>query len=187
MTLLDSAPVQPSGPGGRGTRLVSAVLAVALVAALVALVLVWREWDQASDRGDDLGNAIEVVDDTADEAEAAAREAAVRMTTYDYQTLEKDFAWIDQIGTDKFEKDFAVSSKPFKRAILVTRTQAQGEVAVSAARLTDEDRAVVVLFVDQILVDRSSNRPKRAEVRLEIRLVEQDGRWLVDEIDNLSG
>ena len=37
----------------------------------VALVFVWREWDQASDRSEDVGHAIDVLADPADEAEAA--------------------------------------------------------------------------------------------------------------------
>jgi len=186
VTLLDSAPAQPPRPGGRGTAVVVAVLATALVAALIALALVWREWDQASDRSDDLGHAIEVVDDPADEAEAAAREAAVRMTTYDYHSLKQDFAWIDEIGTEQFRRDFTLASKPVRRVIEATRTQAQGEVMASEVRLDDEEHATVVLFVDQILVDRSSSRPKLDQVRLRISMVRQDGRWLVAEIEPFS-
>jgi Mce-associated membrane protein len=161
-------------------------LVLALVVALVALVLVGREWDQAGDRSDDVGHAIDVVADPADEAEAAAREAAVRMTTYDFQTLEEDFSWIDQVGTERFRKDFTRASKPVQRAIRLTRTEAEGEVMASAVRLVDETHATVVLFVDQLLVDRSSPEPKLDPIRLRIKLVEDDGRWLVDRIESFG-
>ncbi len=183
MTLVDSAPTPPSRPGGRGTGWLVPALAGGLVIALVALAFVWREWDQASDRSDDVGHAIDVLADPADEAEAAGRNAAVKMTTYDYQSLEEDFAWIDQIGTEEFRKDFALASKPVQRAIRLTRTQAQGEVLASAVRLDDATHATVVLFVDQLLVDRSSNRPKLDTIRLQIELVNDDDRWLVDQIE----
>lgn len=186
MTLLDSAPAQPTRPGEGGTRLVVPALVLALLVALVALALVWREWDQASERSDDVAHAIDVVADPADEAEAAAREAAVRMTTYDYQTLEKDFAWIDRIGTEEFREDFAALSKSVKKAVRVTRTQAQGEVMASAVRLDDETHATVVLFVDQLLVDRSSSRPKLDTIRLRIEMVNQADRWLVAEIESFE-
>lgn len=186
MTLLAGPPAQPSRPGRRGMSWLVLALCGALVVALVALAFVWREWDQAGDRGDDVGHAIDVLTDPADEAEAAARDAAVKMTTYDYRTVEKDFAWIDRIGSEKFEKDFSVSSRPVKRAIRVTRTQAQGEVMASVVRLKDEDHAHVLLFVDQLLVDRGSAQPKLDTIRLRIDMVRQDGRWLVDRIESFE-
>lgn len=161
-------------------------LAAALVVALVALVLVWWAWDQASERSDDVGHAIDVLSGPVEEAEAAARDAAVRMTTYDFRTVGKDFAWIDQIGTDRFEEDFTLSSRPVKRAIRITQTTAQGEVMASAVRMEDEEHAVAVLFVDQLLVDRTSDEPKLDTIRLRIELVREDGRWLVDRIESFE-
>jgi Mce-associated membrane protein len=161
-------------------------LVVALVVALVALALVWREWDHASERSDDVAHAIDVVADPADEAEAAARDAAVRMSTYDYQTLDKDFAWIDRIGTDQFREDFSVLSKSVKKVVRVTRTQAQGEVMASAVQLDDETHATAIVLVDQLIADRSTPPLKRAQLRLGIKLVRQGDRWLVDEIETFS-
>ena len=44
-------------------------------------------------------------------AEKAARDAVTRMTTYSYRTVEEDFAWVDEAGTEKFQENFAGASE----------------------------------------------------------------------------
>ena len=93
LTLLDNAPTPPSRPGGRGTGWLMPALAVALVVSLVGLAFVWREWDQADDRGDDVGHAIGVLEDPADEAEAAARERRLGLWALPAQDRRAPWEW----------------------------------------------------------------------------------------------
>lgn len=154
------------------------VLALALVAALVALGLVWRGWQHQRDLAD-----------AGDEAEAAARSAIVAMTSYDYTSLDADFAWVDTAGTAAFRTRYADASAPIKKLILGIKAHAEGAVIASAATVKDTDHATVLLFVDQEISHPGQAKQPPEQPRVTMSMVRQGGRWLVDdvEIKSLTG
>lgn len=166
----------PAPKRGR-MRAVVIVLVLALVAALVALGLVLRDLR----REQDLRKAGE-------QADKAARAAVVAMTTYDYQSLDDDFGWVDSAGTAAFRKQYAEISAPIKKLVLELKAKATGTVIASAPKVDDADHVEVLLFVDQRITDPGDAKPSLDQPRVTMSMVRSDGRWLVDDVElkNLS-
>lgn len=155
---------------------------VALTTALVVALVVGD--GTASRPGDQPQVAARAAAGT--EAEQAAREAVVAMTTYDAATAEEDFAWAEQIGTPAFRETFAPATADLVDLVTQLGSSATGTVLASAATVRDTEHVEVLLFVDQEITAPGSP-PRLEEQRVRMQMVRSEGRWLVDEveIDNL--
>ena len=170
-------------------QLVVVGLATLLVMSLVALLVVVLLWQTDQDDAS-RGESAVALAEAGKAADKAARRAVVRMTSYDYRTLEEDFAWVDEAGTEHFQEQYAEVSEPIKKLVAQLRAKAAGTVVASAPRAKDEDHVTVLLFVDQEITNpgNGSTGPQRGldQPRVIMRMVREDGRWLVDDVD-LSG
>jgi Mce-associated membrane protein len=164
------------------SRIVAGALAVALVASLVTVVLLWRDRDDAEDRA----SRSEALVDAELAAEGAARAAVTRMTTYDFRTVEDDFSWIDEAGTDKFRTTFTDAARPVIAYIRSVKATAEGTVVDSAATAADPDHVKVLLYVDQQIRSRGRKGADVDQPRITMQMVRQGGEWLVDEVDVVS-
>ena len=151
------------------------VLVVLLVAAVVALVLLWRQ-------NGDLAEAKDLAAAEQSATEAATR-IAVSMTSYDYRSVDKDFAWIDEDGTSTFQRTFSESTKPIRQLITRTRATATGKVTDAAGTADDVDHVEVLLFVDQELKRAGDSRSSVDSNRVVMTMVRSGGRWLVDDVE----
>ena len=151
------------------------VLVALLVTALVAVVVLWRENADLTDSQD-----LAVAEQTATEE---ASRIAVAMTTYDYRSVEKDFAWIDEDGTDRFQDTFSESTKPIRQLVTRTRATATGKVSDAAGTAEDPDHVEVLLFVDQVLKRSGDSRSSVDSNRVVMQMVYRGGRWLVDDVE----
>jgi len=156
----------------KGARTLVIVLVVALVAALVALALVATDAKRQRDEAD-----------AGEAAQKAARAAVVAMTTYDYATIDDDFAWVDDAGTAKFRKQYAEVSAPITKLVVELKAHAKGTVVDSAVRVEDGEHATVLLFVDQTLTNPGQKQPGLDQPRITMKMVKEDGDWLVDEVE----
>jgi len=161
------------------TRLLVGGLVVALVASLVALVLVWRDADDAHERAD----AAAAMADAGVAAEKVAADAIVRMTTYNFRTVEDDFGWVDEVGTSKFRDNYAAVSRDTVAIVRSMRAKAKGVVVDSSATVADDDHVKVLLFVDQTIRAEGTPELKFEQTRVTMQMVDQDGKWLVDEVE----
>ena len=93
---------------GRTQRLVTLMLAVALAVALIAVVMLWRDRDELVGRVEQAEHRPSAAVATA--AETAARDAVTRMTTYSHETVDEDFSWVDDAGTEEFQRTFTAAS-----------------------------------------------------------------------------
>lgn len=172
-------------------QLVVAGLGTLLLLTVVALLVVVALWQTDRDDADRADQALIRVE-AGDGAEAAARKAVVAMTSYRYQSVEEDFSWVDEAGTDKFQKQYAEVSKPIMELVVKLKARASGSVVASAPIVHDADHVTVLLFVDQELTSRgASGQPSRGldQPRVTMSMVREEGRWLVDsvEIKSLGG
>jgi len=175
-----SRETQPTAPARRGVPLwLPTLLALALAAALVAAGLLWRADDQH--RRDAAGNAALI--EAGAEANAAAEQAAVAMTTYDYRTVEEDFAWVDTAGTEEFKQYFSKISLPSINLVKTLQASAQGEVIDSGVEIEDATHVKVVLFVDQRITGQDEGTSEPDQSRVTMHMVEQGGVWLVDKVE----
>jgi Mce-associated membrane protein len=159
----------------------ASLLSMSLVALLV-VVLLWQTDDDDAKAGD-RAVALAAAGRAADKA---ARAAVVEMTSYDYRTVTKDFAWVDDAGTAKFQKQYAEISAPIKKLVVQLEATAKGTVVASAPLVKDSRHVTVLLFVDQQISNPGSGSagPQRGldQPRVTMQMVRQDGRWLVDQV-----
>lgn len=194
-------------------RKLTAGLAAALVAALIGVVVLWLDRDDTSSGTDVGASATEAPPTSAPadgaspsgepslapgelpagdpdelvpagvDAEVAARDAVTRMTTYDWSTVDDDFAWVDDAGTDKFRTYFEGASRDAKAAITALKASATGTVVDSAPKVVDATHVRVLLFVDQEIRAEKQKGSKLDQPRVTMSMVLVDGRWLVDAVN----
>ena len=172
-------PARLDGPARHGVPLwVPLALAVALGGALVAAGLVWH-----ASRDHETETAAQTLISAGTDAQAAAEAAAVSMTTYDYRTVDQDFAWIDTAGTEDFKKYFSGISAPAIKLVKQLQAAAQGSVLDSGVDVEDATHVKVVLFVDQTITGKAEGTSAPDQSRIVMYMVLQDGRWLVDRME----
>lgn len=155
-------------------RLAGTLVSLALVALVVALVALWLRYDdlreQRDDHAADLSQAREV-----------AYDAALDMSTWDHRTVDQDFAWVQEYGTEEFQSVMDEETlAQTKSAIRETRQRAEAEVVRIAAERNEDDTITVLAFVNQ-RVTVGSEPPAAEGIRLEMEMVEQDGEWRLQE------
>jgi Mce-associated membrane protein len=105
------------------------------------------------------------------------------MTSYDHRSVEEDFSWIQEDGTEKFEKTFEETTRPIRTLIRRTRASAEGTVTEAAGDARDADHVTVVMFVDQTLTRAGDREPALDSSRVVMEMVREDGDWLVDQVE----
>jgi Mce-associated membrane protein len=158
----------------RGPTRLTIGLCAALLVLLAAAVVLAVMWSGA--RGDAGLRQAE------QEAQDAAETYAVDLTTYDYSSLDQDYAWVDDGATASFAKEYAEANKPLRKVIATLKARATGSVTASAATARSDHEATVLLFVDQTIVNGTDSKKRAEHNRVVMTMVERDGRWLVDKV-----
>ncbi len=166
---------RPSG-AGLALRVVAVLLAVVLVTAAVVVLVADRRQQLLADSGA--------------EATAAARSAAEVVLSYDFETLDEDFAAAQDVSTGTFKEEYAQTSENAIREV-ATQTQAQvkAEALTAGVVSATPDEVVVLVFVDQTTLSNRLDQPQTDQNRVRFTMVRTavDGqdRWLVSEVDAL--
>ncbi|HET7736153.1 MAG TPA: hypothetical protein VFK52_09285 [Nocardioidaceae bacterium] len=167
---------EPSGaePARRRTGVLRRAVVAVLVVALVAALLVG--WLRLQDRQ-------ELVD-AGRKAEAAARAAVTNMLTYDHRTLDEDFAWVEQDGTDAFVEAFQTSAVNVREIAEATSAVSTATIVRSGVHVEDGDEASALVVADSDIT-KATGLPIQNRWFVSVAMVYQDGRWLVDAIELL--
>jgi hypothetical protein len=121
----------------------------------------------------------------ATEVRAAAEDVLRVLTTWDADELATTRASLQDAGTEDFAAEVAEQFGPEATAALVAaRTRSEGTVEDVFVQSLEGGRATVFAVVTQTLVsDDTDGEAQPATRASELRLVQVDGRWLVDAID----
>jgi Mce-associated membrane protein len=180
------APQEPKAPrperGPSRLPLVPAwvLLVVAVLAALgvaTATLAAVQAGEPVSDRGGVL------VEQSAEEARAAAIRAIVPVLSYDYRSLEEDAAAARSYMTSSYQEEkydplFAVIEENAPN----TQTVVGAQVVDSAIVRTGDDRVDVLLFVDRPTTNKQVRQPIVYKDQLTVTMARVDGQWLVDDL-----
>ena len=171
-----------------------------LVAVLVALVvaaaaLTW--WVASRPAPSDVRPAVgqdgsytvgTIPGDGRAAVKAAARSLPVALS-YDYRTLDAGLAKATKAMTSSFANEFRATFDKTARP-LATSSQAVTSASVRGAGLVRVagDRAVVLAYVDQVLVSSKDSKDKGSPVKLsqnrvKVELRRVDGTWKIDAIN----
>lgn len=168
------SPSEQSG-GRRVAGWVLTALAGLLVVVLVAVGLLVRADRQA-----------QAVEQARGEAVRAARTAATKILSYDYRRLDADFAAGRALTTSPFAEQYAkTTADAVKKVATDTKATVVAEVAAAGVEQASAHQVVVVLFVNQTTTSSRLQRPQVDQNRVEMTLVERDGRWLVSQVRGL--
>jgi Mce-associated membrane protein len=170
----DDEPADEDDAPGRRRWPRPAVVAVVLAVLLVAGGAVWA-WLKIQDLQDKAA------------APEAARQAAVGFAkdlgTYDYRDMDGNFRLVAERST----ANFAGQLKQITQAMnpLLTQTQATSKGAVPGAGVVTvtDDRAVVVVFLDQTIKNSNTAQPRVDRSRMQVTLVKEDGVWKLDHLE----
>jgi Mce-associated membrane protein len=170
-------------PAGRRRGLITAVLAVLVVAGLVAVtVLGWKYGDA---RQTDRARA---------QALTTAQKAAPVILSYDYRHLDRDFDAARGHLTGSFRDEYrrtttkvvAPTAMKYKGVVKATVVKPAGGGAPAASVVSaSPDRAVVLLFVNQVTSSTQISGPRVDLNRVRMTLTLTSGGWKVSAVDAL--
>ncbi|MGY5118518.1 hypothetical protein ACWC2H_22055 [Streptomyces sp. 900105755] len=174
----DGAPPRKAGPS-----VLTAVLGVVLVAALLAAAVLGWQYRQGRQAEQARGEAL-----------AAARQAAPVVLSYDYRHLDRDFSRARALLTGHFRDQYG---KTTKAVVAPTATKYHGVVKATVATPADggapavsvvsatPDRAVVLLFVNQVTSSTQVPAPRLDLNRVRMTLTRTSDGWKVSGVDAL--
>lgn len=153
------------------------LIGVAVVSVLFGAVgAIWgvNQW-----RGHDIAESRK-------EAADAAASAAETIFSYQYNKLPQHLAESEATMTPKFAKKFKSIAPALNALAPQRRIQVKGVVrdaaTIECGDTCSADKATVLIFIDQARVADGSNKPTVFGNRIQVLMVKQGDRWLVDEI-----
>ncbi len=180
-----AAEVLPSTPARLPHRRLPLVPAWALVvlavlaglSLTVAVVAGVRAPEPVTDKGGVL------IEESAEQARAAAVRAIVPVLSYDYRRLDEDAAAARSYMTsayqdDKYDPLFSVIQDNAPG----TQTVVGAQVVDSAVVRTGRDRVDVLLFVDRPTTNKQVSEPVVYKDQVTVTMARVDGQWLVDDL-----
>ena len=176
-------PTQPASPPGPWRRrppswsVVGVALALAVLGFAVALaaLLLAPDGEPADRTGEEaLRNS----------ALNAARERTTDLTTYDFTTLDADFARVLETATGAFEQEYRATSEQLRTTFTRSKAVASGSVLAAGIEELAPQRAVAVVAVDQV-IRTAGQAPRRERNRLRMVLVRPQDTWLVERVQRL--
>ena len=124
-----------------------------------------------------------------EKAATTAASAGETIFTYQYNQLDDHLKDSKAIMTPSFGKKFesiapALRDLAPQRKIQVKAT-VRNAAAIECGNTCRSDRATILVFIDQARVADGAKEPTVFGNRIELMMVEQDGRWLVNNIKAL--
>lgn len=173
-------PEPGSAAGGAGAPrwLMAALGVLALLLVATAAWLGLNTYDIREVRRHDQ------VSEAARTAPATAERAAGVILSYDYRSLDSDEKAAERYMTAAYAKQYAQTFDKLVRGNAERlKAHVQATVRASGVSHADPDRANVLLFVDQSTVSTANGGEKQTALnRVEMKMVRQDGAWVVNDI-----
>lgn len=120
-------------------------------------------------------------------AQATAERAIVPVLSYDHRTLAEDRAAALELLTDDFRDDYEQLFTQIEENAPSTRTVVEAEVRASAITRGGEDRAQLLLFVDQVTTNAQTSEPVTYRNQVTVTMERVGDRWLVDDLRTTRG
>ncbi|GGT51455.1 hypothetical protein [Streptomyces purpureus] len=179
----EEAAEAPARAPGRRRGLLCALLALVAMLGLVAAVLLALEYRDGRE-----------AERARAEAAAAARRAAPVVLSYDHRHLDRDFAAARGHLTGAFRDEYrrtttsvvAPTARKYRGVVKATVVEPPGggDPAVSVVSASP-DRAVVLLFVNQVTTSTQVSGPRVDLNRVRMTLARTSGGWKVSAVDAL--
>ena len=171
-------PGSPDEPAAltQGARRRRAVLPVLLLLVLAGLLtgVVLTALD---------ARAAEVRDDDQHAALLAARQQAVNLTTISHETADRDLARIIAAATGTLKTQFEAQAKTFPGVLRQEKSVSVGRVLAAGVKSQQDGTVDVLVAVDATVRNAASaDTGVVKHYRMDMRLIQVDGRWLVSTV-----
>ncbi|WP_433251440.1 hypothetical protein ACQPYK_05945 [Streptosporangium sp. CA-135522] len=161
-------------------------LLVTGVLTAVAFALAAAVWVMSADLG-----RLRADEAAGQEALTAARQVASDMLSYDYRTIEQDFARAGGYTTGALAQHYRQLATTFAPLARQQRKVQQVTVAGAAVEKVETGRVEVLLFMRTSVMRTAAGEkePRRqiSQNRARLVMVKKDSRWLVAELSTLLG
>lgn len=117
-------------------------------------------------------------------AVAAATRYTEFLTTYDARTLEEDVARMAAVSTEEFAEEYRGTVEGLQARIAEQQATSTGSVVGSGVERLEGDTATVLVAVDQEIT-AAGQEPRTEANRVRMRLVREDGSWVVADVERL--
>jgi Mce-associated membrane protein len=185
----EAAVADPVSSGPPTWALFVAAGAAVLSVALLLVVSFWPgSW--GGDSPADQVEQAEVAEDAGVSAVDAATSAVPAVLSYDYRTLDADFAEAESYLTEEFADKRAALFEQEAESGMTLREQVVNDEVVVVARVSgtgltrvseDGDRATVVVFVDQDS-QKGKGAPRSLRMWATLSMIADGDDWLLDDI-----
>lgn len=185
----EAALADPVSPGPPTWALFLAAGAAVVSVALLLVVSFWPgSW--GGDSPADQVEQAEVAEDAGVSAVDAATSAVPAVLSYDYRTLDADFAEAESYLTEEFADKRAALFEQEAESGMTLREQVVNDEVVVVARVSgtgltrvseDGDRATVVVFVDQDS-QKGKGAPRSLRMWATLSMIADGDDWLLDDI-----
>lgn len=112
----------------------------------------------------------------------AARKYAADLASYDYRKLDDNFTTVTGNSTGQFAEQYEHVSSALTELIEQQQAVSDGSVLSAGIAELDENRAVVLLFVDQKITNVNSPEPRIDRTRMQMTLSRENNHWLIADI-----
>jgi Mce-associated membrane protein len=167
----EQEPLAPARPGGLAVP--TWLLAGLAVLTALTIGLTGYLWFVQPSPGE--------VDDATAAARSAAERAVVPVLSYDYQDLDGSREAAQEFLTPGYREEY---DKLYDGLVTGnagnTETVVEAEFVASAVVRGGEDRAEILVFVDQSTTNAQNKQPVVYRNQVRMRMENVDGRWLVD-------
>ncbi|MBM9461127.1 hypothetical protein JK386_14590 [Nocardioides sp. zg-536] len=174
-------------------RVLALLVAVVLAATAVGWLATRTDADPVRPEvGEDARYRAGTVPTAPDGAVQAVAEALPEALGYDHTRLDDDLAEAKAVMTPAFSEEYATTFDATVRP-LATSKQAVSEAHVRAAGVVSssgDDAAVVLAYVDQVLLSSAALKKKAepvevSQTRVLVGVRRVEDRWLLDSVDPL--
>lgn len=152
----------------RDPRLAWGVALLAVLAA-VAFAVQWR--------------SLAAEADLQEQAREAGEVMAARITTFEGATIDRFVEQLQDLATGDYADQVTTLFNPeFRAALAEHEVESVGEVERSFVQQVDGHEAEVFVLVRQTSVNAVTDEPVTDELRMELTLTRENGRWLIADV-----
>ncbi|GAB11156.1 hypothetical protein GOARA_064_01580 [Gordonia araii NBRC 100433] len=123
--------------------------------------------------------------ETRSEIVRVANDYATKLSSFDYRDLNKNRESIAAMSTEDFGKKYDEMVKALTEIVANGKGVATAEVINSAVESVKDDKATVILFVNQKATNVVAPDGKNQPYRMVVKLQRTGGHWLVDDVQTV--
>ncbi|WP_034239339.1 hypothetical protein, partial [Saccharomonospora iraqiensis] len=119
------------------------------------------------------------------EALDAATRFATRLSSYEFDTLDKDLDAVLDHATGDFAEQYRRVGDDLSELIREHEAVSEGETLAAGVVRADAGEAVVLVFADQTITNTNNPEPRIDRNRMRLTLRQENDRWLVHHVELL--